>query len=74
MKPIKIKTKDGHCQCYGKLEEDSVLIMVAEKTGDCIAENWNDKTNTPFKNWTELVKSYDACGKFGELREFGVEQ
>ena len=74
MKTETIKTKDGHCQCFSKLAEDSVLIMVAEKTGDCVAENWNNKTNAPFKNWTALVKSYDECGKFGELYEFGVEQ
>ena len=68
---ITVKYKGQLVDCWGgTLQDDDNIVMIYE-SGDFedIVDNWNYKTDKPFKNWTEAVKYLIDLDRFGEILE-----
>ena len=68
---ITVKYKGQFVDCWGgTLQDDDNIVMIYEG-GDFedIVDNWNYKTDKPFKNWTEAVKYLIDLDRFGEILE-----
>jgi hypothetical protein len=69
MEYITIKYKGQHVQCWGgALKEDDNIIMAYGDFEDAI-ENWNYKTDMPFKNWRDAVSYLIDLDRFGEIHQ-----
>ena len=68
---ITVQYKGQSVDCWGgTLQDDDNIVMIYE-SGDFedIVDNWNYKTDKPFKNWTEAVKYLIDLNRFGEIIE-----
>ena len=73
-KPITIKHKGQTVLCWGgSLQEtDNILMAFTDSFGysnETMIENYNYKTDKPFKNWSEAVKYLIDLDSFS-----GIEQ
>ena len=66
-----INYKGYSVACYGGskgLQEDDNIIMAWSDYEDVI-ENWNYKTEKPFKNWTEAVQYLIDLERFDNIMQ-----
>jgi hypothetical protein len=70
---ITVEYKGQSVQCWGgALQDDDNIVMAYEDgyfEGEDIVDNWNYKTDKPFKNWTEAVKYLIDLDRFGEIMQ-----
>jgi hypothetical protein len=76
MKETTIKYKGQEVSCYGTLEDkDNIEMaytdMFGYANGDII-ENYNYKTERPFKNWNEAVKYLIDLDRFTDIEQLEV--
>jgi len=68
---ITVKYKGQLVDCWGGAlqDEDNIVMIYEDGEFEDIVDNWNYKTDKPFKNWTEAVKYLIDLDRFGEILE-----
>ena len=77
MKHVTIKYKGFKVDCFGTLTDTSDIDIVAIAQDNSMiesyVENWNYKTDTTYKNFTDLVKGLIDNNNFKSIEQIQAE-
>lgn len=72
MEHITIKYKGQFVDCYGGAlkDEDNIIMAYGDYgSNQDLVDNWNYKTDMPFKSWKDAVSYLIDLDRFGEIHQ-----